>query len=136
MKKTILAVLMASSATVPAMSAHASGMLPLKHGIFVDERLSCRDFSQAYYTQLHTANKYGMGYWGGTLTDAFTVSKIVDVRRNGQSYDLKLDVSSESPMGSYKGPGDQTVVILNQTSFQTDIGFGPMTFRWCYNEIP
>jgi hypothetical protein len=126
------------AAVETAAVAPASGkdLLPLKHGIFVDSKFPCKEFGKAYLFEIHNANKYAMSFWGDSVNDAFTVGKIIDVKRNGKTYKVKLDTEVNSPMGDFKGVVDQTFVISSATKVQTDRGYGKATFRWCYNEIP
>ena len=111
-------------------------MLPLKHGIFVDAEIPCKEFGHAYLTQLHVANKYGMSFWGDSVNDAFTIGKIIKVNHDGNTYKVKLDTETNSPMGDFKGVIDQTFAIASPTQLRTDRGYGQTTFRWCYNAIP
>ena len=131
--KLAAAIVVAAALSLPA---EAKDLLPLKQGIFVDAEIPCTEFGRAYLTELHVANKYAMGFWGDSVNDAFTIGKIIKVKRDGQTYKVALDSKTDSPMGNFTGVIDQTFVISSPTRLRTDRGYGQATFRWCYKEIP
>ena len=138
MEKLTLAAALAALAAAAASSSPASteDMLPVRHGIFVDSRISCKEFARAYVAELQVANKYAMSFWGDSINDAFTVGRITRVYRDGSTYRVRLDAKGDGPMGSFKGTVEQSLVVSSPTKIRTDHGFGEATFRWCYAAIP
>lgn len=111
--------------SLAATAAIAADKLPLRHGIYVDSRIDCKEFS----------NVSMMSFWGDQLNVAQMIGHIVKVSKSGRDYRVEIDgepVRGDGPTETFTW----TVTIYGETDMKVQSEFSTDRYRWCFDEVP